>query len=72
MYCAYDDALNDGALEAWPALFTFDCVYKVLPRENFERGLPVAVVWCESRAMLTDRVVALRETALYHPGSRGG
>jgi 3-phenylpropionate/cinnamic acid dioxygenase small subunit len=67
LYCAYDDALNDGALEAWPALFTSDCVYKVLPRENFERGLPVAVIWCESRAMLTDRVVALRETALYAP-----
>jgi 3-phenylpropionate/cinnamic acid dioxygenase small subunit len=67
LYCAYDDALNDGALEAWPLLFTSDCVYKVLPRENFERGLPVAVIWCESRAMLTDRVVALRETALYAP-----
>lgn len=67
LYCAYDDALNDGALEAWPALFTEACVYKVLPRENFERGLPVAVIWCESRAMLTDRVVAIRETALYAP-----
>jgi 3-phenylpropionate/cinnamic acid dioxygenase small subunit len=67
LYCAYDDALNNAALEAWPALFTSDCVYKVLPRENYERGFPVAVIWCESRAMLTDRVVALRETALYAP-----
>jgi 3-phenylpropionate/cinnamic acid dioxygenase small subunit len=67
LYCAYDDALNDGEPERWPSLFTETCVYRILPRENYERGLPVAVMYCESRAMLTDRVVALRETALYAP-----
>jgi 3-phenylpropionate/cinnamic acid dioxygenase small subunit len=67
LYCAYDDTLNEGALERWPDLFTEACVYKILPRENFERGLPVAVIYCESRDMLADRVVALRETALYAP-----
>ena len=67
LYGAYDDTLNDDELERWPSLFTEDCVYKILPRENHERGLPVAVIWCESRAMLHDRVVALRETALYAP-----
>jgi 3-phenylpropionate/cinnamic acid dioxygenase small subunit len=29
--------------------------------------LPIALIYCESRAMLIDRVVALRETALYVP-----
>ncbi|HME22583.1 MAG TPA: aromatic-ring-hydroxylating dioxygenase subunit beta [Acetobacteraceae bacterium] len=67
LYCAYDDALNDGALERWPALFTEACVYKVIPRENFEQGYPVALIYCESRTMLMDRVVALRETALFAP-----
>jgi salicylate 5-hydroxylase small subunit len=67
LYCEYDDALNDGELESWPPLFTKDCVYKILPRANHERDLPVAVIYCESRAMLTDRVVAIRETALYAP-----
>ena len=67
LYCAYDDVLNDGALERWPELFTDVCVYKVLPRENVEQGLPVAVMYCESRDMLMDRVVAIRETALYAP-----
>src|SRR5271154_4173507 len=67
LYCAYNDTLNDGELERWPSLFTEVCVYKVLPRENYERGLPVAVMYCESRAMLTDRVVALREAALFTP-----
>ena len=67
LYCAYDDALNDGALERWPELFTEACVYKVIPRENFEQGYPVALIYCESRSMLADRVVALRETALFAP-----
>jgi len=67
LYCDYDDALNDGEFERWPELFIDACVYKVLPRQNYERGLPVAVIYCESRDMLIDRVVAIRETALYAP-----
>ena len=67
LYCAYDNALNDGALERWPELFVDACVYKVIPRENHEQGFPVALIYCESRDMLVDRVVALRETALYAP-----
>ena len=67
LYCAYDNALNDGELERWPELFVDACVYKVIPRENHEQGFPVALIYCESRNMLVDRVVALRETALYAP-----
>jgi 3-phenylpropionate/cinnamic acid dioxygenase small subunit len=67
LYCAYSDALDDGELERWPDFFAQDCVYKVIPRENFERELPIALIYCESRDMLVDRVVALRETALYVP-----
>ena len=67
LYCAYDDVLNDGVLERWPDLFTAACVYKVIPRENVEQNLPIALIYCESRDMLMDRVVALRETALYAP-----
>jgi len=67
LYCAYGDALDEGELERWPDFFTEDCLYRVIPRENFEQGLPVALIYCESRNMLVDRVVALRETALYAP-----
>jgi 3-phenylpropionate/cinnamic acid dioxygenase small subunit len=67
LYCAYGDALDEGELEAWPDFFTEECLYKVVPRENFERGLPIALIYCESRDMLFDRVVAIRETALYVP-----
>ena len=61
---------NDGALERWPEFFTEACVYKVIPRENVEQGLPVALIYCESRDMLVDRVVAMRETALLRAADR--
>ena len=69
LYCAYVDALDDAELERWPDFFTVDCLYKVIPRENFEQQLPIALIYCESRDMLVDRVVALRETALFVPRS---
>jgi 3-phenylpropionate/cinnamic acid dioxygenase small subunit len=67
LYCAYADALDDGELESWPDFFTANCVYKIVPRENFEQNLPIALIYCESRDMLIDRVTAIRETALYVP-----
>ena len=44
-----------------------DCLYRIVPRDNHERGLPLALMHCESRGMLLDRVVALRETSYYAP-----
>jgi 3-phenylpropionate/cinnamic acid dioxygenase small subunit len=67
LYCAYGDALDEGELERWPDFFTENCLYRVIPRENFEQGLPVALIYCESRNMLVDRVVAVRETSLFAP-----
>jgi 3-phenylpropionate/cinnamic acid dioxygenase small subunit len=67
LYCAYADALDEDRLEIWPDFFTEACLYRVMPRENFERGLPLALIYCESRRMLADRVTAIRETALYVP-----
>jgi anthranilate 1,2-dioxygenase small subunit len=67
LYCAYADALDEGALERWPEFFTAECLYQVIPRDNFEQGLPLGLIYCESRGMLEDRVVAIRETALFVP-----
>ena len=67
LYCAYTDALDQARYELWPALFTETCLYQVIPRDNFDRGLPLATTLCESRAMLEDRVTALRKTSMYAP-----
>jgi salicylate 5-hydroxylase small subunit len=63
-YCA---ALDEGRYEDWAALFTEDCLYRIVPRDNHERGLPLAIMHCESRGMLLDRIVAIRETSYYAP-----
>lgn len=67
LYARYAAALDDGALEDWPTFFTDDCLYKIVPRENFERGLPLATMMCESRGMLQDRVDAIRKSLMFAP-----
>jgi salicylate 5-hydroxylase small subunit len=67
LYAAYADLLDNGDIAEWPALFTDPCVYQVIPRENYDAGLPLAIVRCESRGMLADRVYAIQQTATFVP-----
>jgi 3-phenylpropionate/cinnamic acid dioxygenase small subunit len=67
VYADYIGCLDEERFEDWPAFFTDPCVYKIVPRENFERGLPLATWLCESRGYLLDRVAAIRKTAMYAP-----
>ncbi|GGC44037.1 MULTISPECIES: aromatic-ring-hydroxylating dioxygenase subunit beta [Sphingomonadales] len=62
---AYGLCLDDDRLEQWPNLFVDDCLYQVIARENVDNGLPAAVMYCDSRAMLVDRVVALRKANVF-------
>jgi anthranilate 1,2-dioxygenase small subunit len=64
---AYVQCIDDDRLEEWPDFFTDDCLYKVIPRENADLGLPVAVMFCDSKGMLRDRIVALRKANIYAP-----
>jgi anthranilate 1,2-dioxygenase small subunit len=64
---AYVETIDDGRLEEWPAFFAQDCCYRVIPRENHDRGLPMAVFSCDGPGMLRDRVVALRKANVYPP-----
>ncbi len=61
----YADSLNSGRFEEWPDYFKEDCVYKIISAENFEQGLPLGVIDCDSRDMLRDRIMALREANIY-------
>lgn len=62
---AYGHAIDDDRLEQWPDFFAEDCVYRVIARENVEAGLPAAVIHCEGRGMLVDRIVALRRANIF-------
>ncbi len=66
----YDDyytALDDLRLDEWPAFFAEDCLYRVIPRENYEAGYTLSTIYAESRGMLIDRVMGLTRTQMYAP-----
>lgn len=63
---AYAAAIDDE-LERWPGFFTPDAVYKVIARENHDRGFPIATILCEGNGMMHDRVTAIRQTMVYLP-----
>ena len=67
LYARYGALLDDGPLRDWPNLFAEDCLYLVIPRDNYDRGLPLAIIRCESRGMLVDRVRATQETIMHEP-----
>jgi anthranilate 1,2-dioxygenase small subunit len=61
----YVSALDDGRLEEWPKFFTEDCLYEIIPKENFDQGLPAPVIYCRNRKMLRDRVISLRNANIF-------
>jgi 3-phenylpropionate/cinnamic acid dioxygenase small subunit len=61
----YVHALDDDRLEDWPDFFVEDGRYRITTAENFERRLPLAIIYADSRAMLRDRVSALRHANIY-------
>ena len=67
LYSEYTAVLDARELERWPLLFTEDGIYKLQSRENFDRGLPLATLAFESRAMLQDRVFAATDTIFHDP-----
>jgi len=62
----YARLLDDDRLEEWPTLFAERGVYKVVPRENLSRQPALPIMFCDSRAMMADRVRSLREANVYN------
>jgi 3-phenylpropionate/cinnamic acid dioxygenase small subunit len=62
----YGALLDLAQYDAWLGLFAEACRYRVVPRENWDRELPAALIFCDSRAMLEDRIMALREANKYN------
>ena len=62
---AYAEVIDSDQLEDWPTFFTAQCEYRITNIENEQAGLPAGIVWADTRAMLEDRVAALREANIY-------
>jgi anthranilate 1,2-dioxygenase small subunit len=59
--------LDCGDVERWPEYFTDDAVYRITARENADAGLPVGLVYADSKAMIRDRAFAIKHTQMYAP-----
>ena len=67
LYADYASAVDSGHWDLWPEFFTEQCSYRLVPRENHERGFPLATLSFESKGMLKDRVYGIRETLFHDP-----
>ena len=63
----YAQALDEQRLSDWTEMFTDDALYVILSRENYDRGLPVGLIYCENKRMIHDRAFALMETSMFAP-----
>ena len=61
----YAEAIDEDRLEAWPDFFTEDGRYRITTAENVAQELPLSMMYATSRAMLRDRVRALRQANVY-------
>jgi salicylate 5-hydroxylase small subunit len=67
LYAAYGACLDDGHYEQWPDFFTEDAWYRVVPRENYEAGLPLSTISLKGRAMMKDRIYGVVSTIFHAP-----
>src|SRR5262245_48447318 len=61
----YAEAIDDDRLEEWPEFFRADGHYLITTAENVSQGFPIGLVSATSRAMLRDRIKALRLANVY-------
>jgi len=67
LYADYARAVDSGDWSLWPEFFVDTCSYRLVPRENHERGFPLATLSFESKGMLRDRVYGIKETLFHDP-----
>ena len=67
LLAAYADCVDDDRLEAWPDFFTEDCRYLITSRESHDAGLRHGIIYCASKGMLQDRVMAMRRANIFEP-----
>ena len=63
----YASVVDQDLWNDWIDLFVEDCTYKIQPRENYERGFPLATLALLSKGMLRDRAYGISETLFHDP-----
>ncbi len=63
----YAYTLDDGLVKEWDSFFCDDGLYFVTTVQNEEEGLPIGIIHCKGRGMMSDRIVALETANIYEP-----
>ena len=61
----YVYTLDDGLVEEWDSFFCDDGLYFLTTFQNEEEGLPIGVIHCKGRGMMSDRIIALKTANIY-------
>ena len=61
--------IDNGQFDDWLGCFADESLYIVIPRENKVRVLPGALIHCENKARLIDRITSLRVANKTNPHS---
>jgi anthranilate 1,2-dioxygenase small subunit len=66
-YAEYGETIDGGELERWAELFVEPCLYRIVSKENHDKGLPLSLMRCESLGMLKDRALSSQKLNVYAP-----
>ena len=61
----YVQCIDDDRLEEWPDFFVDDGLYKIVPRENIERGLDLGIMHLVDKGQMRDRILILRNATVF-------
>jgi 3-phenylpropionate/cinnamic acid dioxygenase small subunit len=67
LYSTYTTALDEGRYRDWAECFSAHAEYRLTTKENHERGLPIAIIFCEGKGMIEDRAFTTAETTISQP-----
>ncbi len=67
LYAEYSAALDEGRYKDWADCFTTHAEYRLTTKENHERGLPIAIIYCDGKNMIEDRAFTTSETTISQP-----
>jgi salicylate 5-hydroxylase small subunit len=67
LYAAYGECIDDERFDDWTGFFTENAWYRIVARENYDRGLPLSIVSLKGTAMMKDRVYGITSTIFHAP-----
>jgi anthranilate 1,2-dioxygenase small subunit len=67
LYADYAQIIDDDRLEDWPGLFVENGTYRITTGENHDNRLALAIMYCDGRGMMSDRISALRQANIFEP-----